>query len=231
MKLIRPYLLTECAVLEQNLIKFRKTHRTCDVEAINTALTHLGDFRDAVRDNDLHLATELAHQAFLSLRNAKSGTVQTLNASTRLFETTALEVRRIDRRQASATKRAGVSRRTKWAIGLAVRLLPPADRARYRQEFAAELADLPRCDQTPYAFRLVCRAGSLRRSLMRRPSVRSTRIVVVVGSGVCGFTALAASGWPAAFLGSVLIIAGAWTVSSQDRTRRLANLIRAARKR
>jgi hypothetical protein len=79
------------------------------------------------------------------------------------------------------------------------------------------------------AFRLVSRAWPLRRSLKEKPPVRSTKVVVVVGLGACSATGLASVGWPAAFLGSVLIIALAWTISSADRTRHLASLIRTAR--
>src|SRR5262249_31700431 len=78
---------------------------------------------------------------------------------------------------------ADLSPRTLHLTRLAVRLLPPADRARYREEFAAELADLPRCDQAPHAVRLAFRAGHLRRSLTGKPSVRSTRVVMAVGVG------------------------------------------------
>jgi DnaK suppressor protein len=131
--------------------------------------------------------------------------------------------------QATASKPARLNRKTQCATGLAVRLLPPADRARYREEFATELADLPRCEQAPYAVRLVCRSWSLRRSLTGRRNIRSTRIVVVLGTGAGGAVCLAALGWPAAVLGSMVIIALMWTVSSPDRTRHLASLIRAAR--
>jgi RNA polymerase-binding transcription factor len=129
--------------------------------------------------------------------------------------------------QTPASKPARVSRRTRCATGLTVRLLPPADRARYRQEFAAELADLPRCDQAPYAIRLACRAWPLRSSLTGRRSVRSSRVVVVVTTGAGGAVCLATLGWPAAVLGSVLIIALMWIISDPNRTRHLASLIRA----
>lgn len=120
-------------------------------------------------------------------------------------------------------------RRTRCATGLAVRLLPPADRDRYREEFAAELADLPRADQAPYAIRLVFRAWSLRCSLTGRSSHRPVSVVVVVAVGADCLAWLAGIDWPAAVLGGVVVIALMWTVSNQDRTRRLATLIRAAR--
>ena len=123
------------------------------------------------------------------------------------------------------------SRKTRYASRLAVRLLPPADRARYRQEFAAELADLPRRDQAPHAFRLAVRAWSLRRSLTGRPSRRSTGVVLVVAvGGAEGAVLLAGLDWPATVLGSVVVIALMWTINSRARTRHLASLIRATRK-
>ena len=126
------------------------------------------------------------------------------------------------------TQMSAPSRRTRWAAGLAVRLLPPADRERYRQEFASELADLPRIDQAPHAIRLVFRAWPLRRSLKGKASVRTgTVIVVAVGGGSLAWTA--AVSWPAAVLGGALIAAVLMTINSNERTRRLASLIRATR--
>lgn len=123
-----------------------------------------------------------------------------------------------------------VSRRARSATSLAVHLLPPADRERYREEFAAELADLPRCDQAPYAFRLVSRSWSLRRSLTGRSTARSTTIVISLVLTTGAETVwLPRLGWPAAFLGIAMVLAVVWTVSSRDRARRLANLIRAFR--
>ena len=121
------------------------------------------------------------------------------------------------------------SRRVNCAVHIAVRLLPPGDRARYREEFAAELADLPRIDQAPYALRLITRAWALRVSLSGNPVVRPARVVVVIGAGAGVFDALIAVSWPGALLGSVVTLAGAWTISSGDRTRRLASLIKSAR--
>lgn len=72
-----------------------------------------------------------------------------------------------------ASGRLRLSRRTRYALDLALRLLSPVDRQRYREEWAAELGDLPRRDQTPYAFRLLSHAWSLRRELSEKP--RKTR--------------------------------------------------------
>jgi hypothetical protein len=132
--------------------------------------------------------------------------------------------------RAAAERASDVSRRTLHTTRLAVRLLPPADRARYREEFAAELADLPRCDQAPHAVRLVFRAWSLRRSLAGKVSIRSIRVVIAVGLGSGGATALSTLGWPTTVLGTVVIMAFMWTISSPARTRHLTSLIRAARK-
>lgn len=121
------------------------------------------------------------------------------------------------------------ARRTRCASGLAVRLLPPADRARYREEFAAELADLPRVDQAPHAIRLVGRSWSLRRSLTGRGRPASTLVIVAAGVGSSAYAA--AIGWPTVVLGGAVIAAVMWTISRPDRTRHLASLIRAARSR
>lgn len=128
------------------------------------------------------------------------------------------------------TQLSGVSRRARAATSVAVHLLPPADRERYREEFAAELAELPRCDQAPYAFRLVTRSWSLRRALIGRSMARSTTIVIslVVTTGA-ETVWLPRLGWPTACLGTAVVVAVVWAVSSRDRARRLGNLIRAFR--
>jgi len=230
--LIRPVLAYRCGVLEQSITGFRemipeleaKGNVYLDAEdAAEMALHSLGSFRAAVLQNDFDRASELAELVSFTLGRSGPFTQRERNISASLCAVAGNEARR-------ARERSSTSRRTKCAAGLAVRLLPPADRARYRQEFAAELADLPRCDQAPYAFRLVSRTWSLRRSLKDKPPVRSTKVVVVVGAGACSAAGLASVGWPAAFLGSVVVIALAWTISSADRTRHLATLIRTARK-
>ena len=94
-----------------------------------------------------------------------------------------MELRARGSRKAEGSREGSLSRRTRCATILAVRLLPPADRARYREEFAAEIADLPRRDRAPYAIRLARLSWSLRRALTGKPSVSSSRVVVVVGPG------------------------------------------------
>jgi hypothetical protein len=131
-------------------------------------------------------------------------------------------------RSGPSVRPATLSRRTRCATRMAVRLLPPADRERYREEFASELADLPRIDQAPYAVRLVFRAWSQRRSLRGKASVRAGTVIgMAAGSG--GLAWMAAVSWPAAVLGGTLIAAVLMTINSNERTRRLASLIRAAR--
>ena len=127
------------------------------------------------------------------------------------------------------SERAHLSRRTRSAIRLALLPLPCADRERYSQEYASELAELPRAEQAPYAIRQALRAWWLRRSLKGKSGVGSGSVVVVVAAGAGGGVCLAAMSWPAAVLGGLAVIAVMWTVSNPDRTRRLATLIRAAR--
>lgn len=51
-------------------------------------------------------------------------------------------------------------------VGLAVRLLPVAQRPRYREEFGDELTELPRSQRCGYALRVLVRAWQLRRALV-----------------------------------------------------------------
>lgn len=113
-----------------------------------------------------------------------------------------LESHEIIATDAAASKPARPSPRTRCATGLAVRLLPPGDRARYREEFAAELADLPQCDQVPHALRLVCRAWSLRSSLKGGSRRAGPTSVVVTGAtvNVVGAVSLSTLGWSAVVL-------------------------------
>lgn len=133
-----------------------------------------------------------------------------------------------DRRHAKPTQ---PSRRTRCATHLALRMLSPAHRQRYREEWAAELAALPRRDQAPYAFRLLSRAWSLRRELSGNPPKSPRSVLIVVGVVVPGADALAAVcglDWPAAVVGVGWTMGLMWIVSSKDRTQHVATLIRAA---
>lgn len=56
------------------------------------------------------------------------------------------------------SERSQLGRRTRFAVDLALDPLFPVDRQRYREEWTAELGDLPRRDQAPYAFRLLSHA-------------------------------------------------------------------------
>jgi hypothetical protein len=57
-------------------------------------------------------------------------------------------------------------RSTRTLVALAVRLLPVAQRARYRDEFGVELVELPRQQQRGYALRALARAWELRKALV-----------------------------------------------------------------
>jgi hypothetical protein len=122
-----------------------------------------------------------------------------------------------------------LSRRTRRATDLALRLLSPEHRQRYREEWSAELADLPRSDQAPYAFRLLFRAWSLRQSLKGKSGVGSAGALTLVVAGGGSIACQIVIGWPAAVLGGAAIFAVMWTIGSADRTDRLASLIRSAR--
>jgi hypothetical protein len=127
---------------------------------------------------------------------------------------------------------AQLSRRTRCVTDLALRLLTPIDRQRYREEWSAELADLPRRDQAPYAFRLLLRSWSLRRELNQKPS-RAPNVGLVVMATVPGADALVALyglDWPAAIVGVGWTVGLAWIVSSKERTQHLIRLIREFRR-
>jgi hypothetical protein len=51
-------------------------------------------------------------------------------------------------------------------VALAVRLLPVAQRPRYRTEFRVELVELPRRERLSYSLRVLARAWELRRALI-----------------------------------------------------------------
>ena len=124
------------------------------------------------------------------------------------------------------------SRRTRCAADLALRFLPPVDRQRYREEWAAELANLPRRDQAPYAFRLLSHAWWLRRELSSKPHRNPRNVLIIVGVVIPGADAVAALcglDWPAAVVGLGWAAGLGWVVSSQERTQHLIALIREAR--
>jgi hypothetical protein len=62
-----------------------------------------------------------------------------------------------------------------------------------------------------------------------KPSKNLIPLVGGAATGAGGAVCLATLGWPTVALGGALIIALMWTLSSPDRTRRLASLIRAIR--
>jgi hypothetical protein len=237
----RQYLLRVCSTVENLLERFRY-ELMADKDAYtdysaDMAIAECIALAESLRRGDRALASTMVRSLEESLDcfnlpgdrdldTARSGLKRLRHGITHWDDGPTVE------KSPVATKPATGSRRTRCATSLAVRLLPPAHRARYRQEFAAELAELPRCDQAPYAFRLACRAWSLRCSLTGQLGVRATKVVVVVAASTAeGAVLLAGLDWPAAVLGSTLVIALMWTVNSRDRTRHLASLIRAARKR
>lgn len=124
------------------------------------------------------------------------------------------------------------SRRARWAADLAVRMLPPVDRQRYREEWGAEIMDIARRDQAAYAFRLLSRAWSLRRSLKGTPSSAPRSVLIFVSVVVPGADALAAVcglDWQATVLGVGWTVGLMWVVTSKERTHNLVTLIREAR--
>ena len=123
------------------------------------------------------------------------------------------------------------SRITQCATDLALRFLPPADRHRYRAEWAAELTELPRRDQAPFACRLLTRAWSLRRELSDKPS-RAPQLGLAAMVAIPGADAVAAVcglGWPAAAVAMSWGAGVAWTISNRARTRNLISIVRALR--
>lgn len=68
--------------------------------------------------------------------------------------------------ETAAVARAMPGRAIRGMVGLAVRLLPVAQRPRYREEFGDELAELPRSQRCGYALRVLARARQLRRALV-----------------------------------------------------------------
>jgi len=132
----------------------------------------------------------------------------------------------------SPSKTAAVNRRTRCATDLALRLLRPVDRQRYREEWAAELADLPRKDQAPHALRLLSRALRLRRGLIDKPATHPRWHLLVVGVVIPGGDALVALcglDWPAAVVGVAWMLGLLYVISSKERTQLLISLIREAR--
>ncbi|HEX8759206.1 MAG TPA: hypothetical protein VF734_04350 [Pseudonocardiaceae bacterium] len=57
-------------------------------------------------------------------------------------------------------------RATRGLVALALRLLPAAQRPRYREEFSLELAELPRPQRCSYALRVLASAWGLRKALI-----------------------------------------------------------------
>ncbi len=98
-------------------------------------------------------------------------------------------------------------------------------------EFRAELADLPRRDQAPHAFRLLIH-GSVSAPVTesepsRAPTVGLAVMVIVPGADV--LAAVCGLDWQATVLGVGWTVGLISIVSSKERTRNLVTLIREAR--
>jgi hypothetical protein len=126
-------------------------------------------------------------------------------------------------------------RRVPAAAGIAARILPPEHRARYREEWAAELADIARPDQPAYAFRLVTRSWAQRRALTSKPNRSTTVSLRITGPAVgvaAAFVTAVTTGTTAIFFG-IMTIAGlgfaGWVLISPARTAHLIEIITAAR--
>ena len=127
------------------------------------------------------------------------------------------------------------SGRTRAAVWLAVQLLPAEHRARYREEYAAELADIDRRGQGAYGCRLVTRSWAQRRAL-RGKARQSTTISVAVTAPSAGIAAAlitaVATGTTAIFF-AIMAFAGigftGWILISPERTARAVDLITAIR--
>jgi hypothetical protein len=126
-----------------------------------------------------------------------------------------------------------LNRAASHVASVAARGLPAADRDRYVEEFAAELADLPDEMQLRHSFRLVGRTWSLRWALaanVRRDARAALIVAFTAGVAAAAGTVM---NWPVVvvLLGMIVMLGtlGFWTVTDADRTERVASLIRAFR--
>jgi hypothetical protein len=232
------HLLTLCPQLEGAIDRFVETQAgNRDTSSMDVrALAH--DFRSSLgRDKDYATSLGIVDSIRSELKHSRPRFNPDLEYAIRISFQIRNVLGQVTRRQwlqqhFLAWPHARLSRRTRFATDLAVRMLAPIDRQRYRQEWAAELADLPRRDQAPCALRLLSRAWSLRRELSEKPRRNPRTGLVIVGVVVPSADAVAALcglDWPAAVVGLGWMLGLMWVVSSKDRTQRLIDLIREAR--
>lgn len=112
-------------------------------------------------------------------------------------------------------------------------LLPPEARARWRAEWLAELQVLPtRRERVRFAAEIVLGMGRLAVTLYR-PAAAVRQAFGAVLTAAVAASGLVVGGWrsAAAVAATVVAVLGAvlWILRSDDRTRRLAELIRAVR--
>jgi hypothetical protein len=118
-------------------------------------------------------------------------------------------------------------------LAAAAVLLPPQERARWRAEWLAELDVLPsRRERIRFAVQITLGIGRLATTLYQ-PAAAARQAFGVVLTAAAAASGLVVGGWRAALAlaATVLTVLAAvlWVLRSDDRTRRLAELIRAAR--
>lgn len=118
-------------------------------------------------------------------------------------------------------------------LSAAAAVLPPEARARWRAEWLAELQVLPtRRERLTFAVQIVLGIGRMATALYQ-PAAAVRRAFGVVLTAAAAASGLVVGGWRAAVALAATVIAVLaallWVLGSDDRTRRLAELIRAAR--
>jgi len=135
--------------------------------------------------------------------------------------------------RAAATLRKRPGSASGGLLTVAAALLPPEARARWRAEWLAELHILPtRREQLKFAVQIVLGIGRLAVTLYR-PAAAVRRAFGAVLTAAVAASGLVVGGWRAALAvaATVLAVLAAvlWILHSEDRTQRLAALIRTVR--
>jgi hypothetical protein len=135
--------------------------------------------------------------------------------------------------RAAATLRKRPGSASGGLLTVAAALLPPEARARWRAEWLAELHVLPtRREQLRFAVQIVLGIGRLAVTLYR-PAAAVRRAFGAVLTAAVAASGLVVGGWRAALAvaATVLAVLAAvlWILHSEDRTQRLAALIRTVR--